>query len=156
MVRDVLEVEYGQIAVFDARLPRPFNNWTNSHVCQGFSWRPGSVSFATVDAAGSIFVSIDDTSSECPGESAAERIIVVPFSVPDHGEVDVATTVGALRVHLLTGEYELIFEHGRRSDADMWAHFRFRCVVRPVLARIVRASTGLSPEGPLVMIAEPA
>jgi Competence protein J (ComJ) len=43
-----LIISHSQIAVFDPSLERPFNSWTDAHVAQGFSWRPGSVSFSTL------------------------------------------------------------------------------------------------------------
>lgn len=51
-----LEIAYGQIGVFDASLAQPFNDWTDAHVRQGFSWRSGSVSFRTLEGAGAIAV----------------------------------------------------------------------------------------------------
>jgi hypothetical protein len=47
-----IEILYRQIAVFRSRLEHPFNDWTPRHVKQGFSWRPGSVSFATLVESG--------------------------------------------------------------------------------------------------------
>ena len=42
-----LDVSYGQVGVFWAILAKPFNDWSEAHVRQGFAWRPGSVSFKT-------------------------------------------------------------------------------------------------------------
>jgi|ERR671922_2358209 hypothetical protein len=47
-----LYVTYGHIVVFDPDVERPFNEWRQQHFDQGFSWRPGSVSFRAL-AAGS-------------------------------------------------------------------------------------------------------
>ena len=40
-------VSYYHIAIFDTDLG--FNDWRDAHGKQGFSWRPGSVSFGTLD-----------------------------------------------------------------------------------------------------------
>jgi hypothetical protein len=42
-----LNISYSQLAVFDASLDQPLNDWTPEHADQGFSWRPRSVSFRT-------------------------------------------------------------------------------------------------------------
>lgn len=55
-----LEVVYAHVAVFDARSRHPFNDWSDTHVAQGFAWRPGSVSFATLEPAGKL-VSAEST-----------------------------------------------------------------------------------------------
>lgn len=44
-----LEVDYNQVAVFSSGLANPFNDWEERHVGQGFSWRPESVSFRTLE-----------------------------------------------------------------------------------------------------------
>lgn len=42
MTRVTLEVAHRQLAVFDARLSDPFNDWSDAHMAQGFAWRPGA------------------------------------------------------------------------------------------------------------------
>jgi hypothetical protein len=150
-----LEVSHAQVAVFDPRLAQPFNDWTDVHVAQGFAWRPGSVSFSTLEGAGPIAVSVGigrgRTQSAQP-----ERSIAVPFSVPPHGEVEVATISASRQLQLAGGEYELLFSHGRTQDGTMWAELTFTLVESPVQARIVLADEALSPPGRLVMEATPA
>lgn len=60
-----LSYTHAHIAVFEAGLSNPFNDSTPEHDAQGFSWRPGSVSFGTLDDCGQIFVT---------GENADEWI----------------------------------------------------------------------------------
>ena len=151
-----LDVSYAQICVFDSTLASPFNDWTDGHVRQGFSWRPGSVSFATLDAAGKILVRFDRASQVDWSRSVGARIITVPFSVPPHGAVEVATITGSVALVLAAGEYELTFEHGQDADGAMWATFHFRPVAAPVAAKVVRADAALSPAAELVMTAQPA
>ena len=151
-----LQVSYAQIAVFDSNLASPFNDWTDAHVRQGFSWRPGSVSFATIEAEGPILVCVARRSAVDESESTAERIIVVPFSVPAHRAVEVASVGGSVHLQLYPGEYELTFEHGATADSGMWATLYFRPVDGPVHARVLRADSNLSPPDVLVMMAQPA
>ncbi len=155
MATFALEVSYAQLAVFDSRLANPFNDWSDSQVDQGFSWRPGSVSFATLEASGQISVIVTRSSTDRLAE-ASERAIVVPFSVPAHGEVEVATITGSVPIQLPAGEYELTFEHGRSASGLMWATLAFRAVELPVKPRILRADPSLSPPAELVMTAQPA
>lgn len=42
-----ISISYSQLCVFDPALTEPYNEWLPEHNAQGFSWRPGSVSFAT-------------------------------------------------------------------------------------------------------------
>lgn len=151
-----LEVSYAQIAVFDSNLANPFNDWTDGHVGQGFCWRPGSVSFATLGPAGKIIVRVTQASADDFGAARAERIIAVPFSVPIHGILEVASITGSVTLKLPSGEYELTFTHGRDPDGGMWATLNFRAVDEPTKPRIVLADPALSPPPELIMTAEPA
>ena len=47
-----LEISYSQFAVFDPATKHPFNEWTETHVSQGFSWRNESACFRTLAAEG--------------------------------------------------------------------------------------------------------
>jgi hypothetical protein len=156
MTTYTLDVLFSQIAMFDSRLASPFNDWTDEHVAQGFSWRPGSVSFATLEAAGPILIRVSRLEQVDWSVSAASRIIAVPFTVPSHGSVEVATITGSIPLQLPPGDYELTFEHGRKTDGTMTATFHFRCVDVPVEARLIRSDPSLSPGPALIMTAVPA
>ncbi len=150
-----IEIAYAQLAVFDATLASPFNDWTDAHVRQGFAWRPGSVSFRTLDSAGSLAVEVlRDQIYE--SKSRAQRVIVVPFTIPEHGNIEVASIGSGACFHLPPGEYELTFEHGRNVDGRLWAGLYFVRTEKPVLARILRADADLSPPAVLLMTANPA
>lgn len=58
MVEVIVDVSYSQLGVFVAGPLKPFNDWTDKHVAQGFAWRPESVSFRTLVEAGSHSVEI--------------------------------------------------------------------------------------------------
>lgn len=150
----LLQVSYAQIAVFHAHLANPFNKWSDAHVNQGFSWRPGSVSFATLEPHGPIALTV--TRSAPPDDGSAERTIVVPFSVPAGGDLEIATISASAHMHLAQADYALAFCHGRSPGGAMWARLSFERVVGRVPARIVRADPALRPHTDLVMTAEPA
>jgi Competence protein J (ComJ) len=156
MARFTVEVSYTQIAVFDQQLPNPFNDWTDAHVAQGFAWRPGSVSFGTLESAGPLSVQVlrgthfDETVSD------AERVIAVPYSVPAHGWIEVGSIGGGVGLDIPPGEYQLIFEHGRDQTGDMWATLYFMPVHQLVKPRIIRADRELTPPAVYSMSAEPA
>ncbi len=156
MARFAVEISYTQVAVFDQQLPNPFNDWTDAHVAQGFAWRPGSVSFGTLETAGHLSVQVFKGKEVDEGSSAAERIIAVPFSVPAHGSVEIGSIGGGAVVEIPPGEYELVFEHGHDQDEHMWANLYFMAVCDPVKPRIIRADSEMVPPKDFVMHAEPA
>jgi hypothetical protein len=148
-----LDVSYSQISVFGTRVDRPFNDWTDEHVNQGFAWRPVSVSFGTLDDGGPLRVRVSSAPFE-PSSSTASRVIQVPFEVPPYGEVDVASIGQAVTLELPPGTYALVFEHGK-DEHGMWAMFHFvrSDQVRP---EIIRADPEIHPAQVLVMTAQPA
>jgi hypothetical protein len=148
-----LYVTYRQIAVFQSGLANPFNDWRDAHVRQGFVWRPGSVSFATFDD-GRLAV-IVERSGAPPGRKA-RRAILVPFTVPRRGWVEIATITESQDVSLEPGEYGLTFEHGLTEDGKMWCRLRWQLVDRPVEPAILLADSELEPLKPLLMDADPA
>lgn len=151
-----LNISYTQLAVFDSALSAPFNDWTDDHVDQGFAWRPGSVSFGTLESSGAICVEVFRSRVFEERTSSAERIIMVPFTVPKHGTIEIASIGSNAVLELPPGEYELTFEHGRDPEGAMWANLYFRSVESPVAPRIVRADAELNPPSILVMMANPA
>lgn len=151
-----LSISYRQVCVFDAHLAAPFNDWSESHVAQGFSWRPGSVSFATVEEDGRIRVNVTSIGFTDLAASSAELIISVPFQVPAHGELVIGSIADEQAVQLPAGEYELVFEHGSTGGDDVWVTFRFVAVGAPVTPRILRANASLKPPVEFTMVARPA
>lgn len=99
---------YAQIAVFNAEMETPFNNWTDRHVAQGFAWRPGSVSFA-VPLGGEALVEIllGDAPPVFVGEPS--RIIMTPYAAT--GRSTAVASIGDERtVPVPGGDYQLTFE----------------------------------------------
>lgn len=156
MIMFQLEISYGQLTLFDSSLTAPFNDWTDAHVAQGFAWRPGSVSFATLGNRGSIRIEVFQSRLLDVMTSHAERIIVVPFSVPEAGAIGLASIGDGVDFSLPPGEYQVTFEHGRDARGDMWGNLYFRPVDAPAAPRILRVDADLHPPTELVMTAEPA
>jgi|HubBroStandDraft_6_1064221.scaffolds.fasta_scaffold904258_2 hypothetical protein len=153
--RQILNISYAQFAVFDRHIDRPFNDWTDEHAGQGFSWRPGSVSFRTLDDSGELTVETSTEARFDQASSTATRVVRVPFTVPDHGELEIGSIGDSAYLRLEPGEYELTFEHGRETDG-MWAKLYFWLVGRPVEPAVLRADAALDPGQRLLMEAEPA
>ncbi|XYH94296.1 competence protein ComJ [Sorangium sp. So ce1128] len=153
MAAFILEVVYSQILAFQSCLKDPFNNWTDRHAAQGFSWRPGSVSFRTLDTEGpiSVIVKKDTALNVSP---PAIRAIQVPFHVPSGVGVEVGTIIETVEIDLDPGDYTLLFEHGRDNDSGMWGMLRF--VPGTTAPRILRSDGELSPGEELLMDAQPA
>ncbi len=156
MASFTLEISYAQLAVFDASLAGPFNDWADAHVRQGFSWRPGSVSFRTLESAGGIAVQVFQSRTLVVTASSADRIIAVPFTVPFSGEIEIASIGSGVSLMLPAGEYLLTCEQGAADDSAMWANLYFERVPRAAPPRIVRADAALDPTAAFVMGAVPA
>jgi Competence protein J (ComJ) len=154
MASFAVEVSYRQVCVFLAGQPGPFNNWTEQHVAQGFAWRPGSVSFRTLDD-GALAVSVTRT-RRFDESSTATRVIRVPFEVPVGKRVEIGSIFDSQQIELPAGDYALIFEHGHDSDGKMWCNLIFETVVQAVQASVLRADKELRPSEQLLMEAEPA
>lgn len=151
-----IEVSHGQFSVFCSSIPNPFNDWTDEHVSQGFSWRPGSVSFRTVCESGLHCVHVEagnERTELCP---SAVRVIEVPFDVPDDGAVEVGGIPGTVSLSLPAGRYELRCEFDREQhDNTSAVLLRFLRNDAPGF-RVLRADDALSPPQELVKNASPA
>ncbi|MFL5252282.1 MAG: competence protein ComJ [Rhodopila sp.] len=102
-------VSHSQIAVFHASLTAPFSLWTGTHVNQGFAWRPGSVSFRTLEEGG--LHDIDLAVAGSPGTLADDvaRAIEVPFDVPPGDGIEVGSISETFNVDVPPGRYCLRF-----------------------------------------------
>lgn len=103
-------VSYSQVTVFDHSLERPFNQWTDRHVVQGFSWRQGSVAFRTLAESGQhlVTVTVDVIEEELSPE--AIRVIDVPFEVPADGAIEIGSISDSSLLEIPPGMYTLRFE----------------------------------------------
>ena len=110
MINKSLFISYSQIAVFDPNLLNPFNDWTEQQVNLGFSWQDGSVSFKTSNenAEYSLAISISDNPLISTDDSIFK--VEVPFQVPQHGIIEIASISDGFQIELEHGSYSLLFE----------------------------------------------
>lgn len=149
-----LTVAYSQVCIFDSDLENPFNAWTDGHVGQGFSWRPGSACFRTLEDAGLVKVVVR-ISDHATIKDEAIRATEVPFTVPDSGRVEVAGIGDSRLLDANPGGYSLIFETGYDENQGVWCWFSL--VATPTSeAKILKADGDLNPPASLIMSAEPA
>jgi hypothetical protein len=149
-----LTISYAQIAVFHAGLENPFNDWTETHVRQGFSWRPESVSFATLEESGKARIYVNKV-EELALRSDTVRAIQVPLTVPETKLVEVASITESKVIEIGSGGYALTFETGFDEGHLMWCAITFQKSNRPI-ARILRADQELNPPEDLLLSATPA
>jgi len=149
-----LGIDYHQIAVFNPDLRDPFNDWTDVHVRQGFSWRHGSVSFGTLSQSGQFRVVVS-VRKEVDLPDGTVRAISVPFLVDSNG-VEVGGVFGGVRLGIASGHYKLVFvaQKVTHQEAEVY-HFQFIQAENPA-AQILVADAELDPPDELCMTAEPA
>ena len=144
-------VSYAQVTVFDPSLERPFNQWTDRHVAQGFSWRPGSAAFRTISEDGPHLVTVEVDVTENGKSPNAARIIDVPFEVPADGFVEIGSISDGSLIEVPTGTYKLRFECYDPIDGQVARiRFLFTPDTNPTF-HISRADPDLSPENELLL-----
>lgn len=149
-------VLYSQLCVFWSSLPQPFNNWLQAHVDQGFAWRPGSVSFRTLDEEGTHNVELVVSGQAIEISKDAIRVIEVPFDVPIDGEIEVASISESVPISLAAGGYLLRCEFFAKLADGV---FPVRLIFTSSNSRdfkVIRADEVLTVPSPLVMDASPA
>lgn len=149
-----LFLEYSFVAVSLPRLVHEMNGWNRTHGAQGFSWRPGSVSFGTFDADGLRPLSVELRNTYNP-PTAATRIIKVPFRIEEDGIILIDPLAEEWPVPIPPGTYALYFASEPFEAA--WK-YRLTFVAEKALpqAEIILADEFLSPPEELLMHAEPA
>ena len=151
-----LFASYSQVSVFTAGLENPFNDWEQEHVEQGFSWREGSVSFATLEESGTLHCEAVVADAWCPRAGAA-RAIQVPFSVALGDGVEIASISDGVVFKLgLLGSCLLVFETWVDEHADMHVLLSFVPHQGAVTPAILKADSALRPPAKLRMMARPA
>ena len=151
-----LFASYSQISVFMAGLDKPFNDWEQAHVEQGFAWREGSVSFATLEEAGTLHCEAVVADAWRP-HPEAERAIQVPFRVSGGDSVEIASISDGVVFKLGTLEScLLVFEIWVDEHADMQVCLTFVPHRGPITPTILKADGALCPPAELRMTARPA
>lgn len=152
MASITLPFSHSQLAVFRAGMRDPFNDWEDAHVEQGFAWRPGSVSFSTLDEGGDIDIDVI-AKKKWSSDPAAARVIRVPFEVPEDG-IEIASIISGETVDVPAGRYDLYYETGKKGES-LWSRFTFVPSDNPQ-AEILKADPELKPPKVLMMEARPA
>jgi hypothetical protein len=147
-----LGILYTTIAVIQPN--EDFNDWNDTHINQGFSWRPASVSFGTLNDNPECEV-IVKTGNILEENSTAIRSIVVPFTVGLDG-IEIASIADSQPLELPEGHYQLVFNAiSNKQDSLDTYEFIFIKSQNPS-ARILKADEQLSPPEVLLMDASPA
>jgi hypothetical protein len=108
---------YHQLIVFGESTAPVANDWQEQHVAQGFAWRPGIVSFATLGDLGELRVEVR-VADDLDVLPEAVRAIVVPFAVSPPGRVGLSDTVDDVTTRVPPGEYALLCEIGNLSEKE--------------------------------------
>ena len=76
-----LEISYSQFAVFEPSIKHPFNEWTEPHVEQGFSWREDSACFRSLigDGKHSFTVSFNENLPDLYPKSVWAILVPMPL-----------------------------------------------------------------------------
>ncbi|WP_342712194.1 competence protein ComJ [Bradyrhizobium sp. B124] len=150
-------ISHGQLAVFASSLQDPYNDWTDQHFAQGFTWRPGSVSFRSMVAAGWHSVKIEVVNHAGPVHPDAVRVIEVPFEVPADGAIEVGSIAETVPLSLPAGPFLLRCEFWQPFDTDEDERVRLTFARKdaPRFA-VVRADPELSVSEELLTTARPA
>ena len=156
-----MSLSYKTLTVHRAGIDLPFNDWTPTHVSQGFSWRPESVSFRVMEPEfSSNLVRLDQAETYIPAPEA-RRIIRVPFQVEAAGVEITSPFSEAWAVPLPSGRYALYFAiepvpsmEGQAEEA--WGYHLTFVPAEEVQAEILRADEEVTPPAHLLMEAQPA
>jgi hypothetical protein len=150
-----LSIAYSTIAVFEPTLDHPFNDWTNKHIYQGFSWRKESVSFRTLRDYGIAKVQTV-IANELKIAPDITRAILVPFEVASSGRVEITSIDRGEVIEIPSGSYALVYQARVLNAKEELCLMTFIPAIEPVEPHILRTDPLLSPEYPLLMEAQAA
>ena len=146
-------ISYNQVCVFDSGLDEPYNDWSDNHVKQGFSWRDRSVSFGAMENSDTVLEIVIPNSD--PVVSADSfRAIAVPFVVPESGKITVGSIGDEHDLEIPPGTYKLVYELGRKK-AQPWCRLTF-CTASDPKPEIILADDEISGHVDFDMKANPA
>jgi hypothetical protein len=102
-------LSYSQLCIFLSSLGNPFNDWSERNFSQGFSWRPGSVSFRALaeDGDHQVNVFIKEQVPSLPTNCV--RAFKVPFETKD-GNIEIASISDSAQLEIPPGKYILRVE----------------------------------------------
>ncbi|MGD6849144.1 competence protein ComJ [Rossellomorea aquimaris] len=146
------QILYSQIALFQSGLVTPFNDWNETHVNQGFSWREGSVSFGTLSSDGDCKVTVKMT-KKIKTDGDTIRAIVVPFNV-EKGGIEIGSVMETVAIDMPEGTYELLFTATNVNNIE---HYTFSFIKSEYPnAKVIKADHELNLPDNLLMEANPA
>lgn len=152
-----IDVAYKQIAIFRESEEDPFPLWTDSHVRQGFAWRPGVAAFSTL-RDGIHVVEIASAETEDAIEPEVIRAIEVPFDLSGNqhaSSLEVASIADSASFPMPSSNYTLRFEI-RGSPQEHKIRFTFIARKGNPRFSVPRIDADLEIIGELVTTAEPA
>lgn len=114
-------ITHSFIGVFNDTPDNGLNNWTQSQSEQGFSWRPGSVSFRPTDGIVALVGVKVVNETELEIREHAMRVIQVPLEVGD-APVITADIINFHEVTIPKGKYALIFQHWWIDETEWKLH----------------------------------
>lgn len=146
------EILYSQIALFQYGLDNPFNDWSETHVNQGFSWRDGSVSFGTLSSDGDCKITVKLT-KKIETDDDIIRAIVVPFKV-EKGGIEIGSVMETVSIDIPEGTYEVLFT---AKNVNSTEHYTFSFIENEnPNAKVLKADDELNLPDSLLMEANPA
>jgi hypothetical protein len=150
------ELTFGQLAVFESALEKPFNDWTARHVAQGFAWRSNSVSFRSLVESGRHSVEVRLESKVGALHAETVRAIDVPFDMTGSGAIEIGGISETVPILLPPAKYLLRCEFLAGNSEP--AHRIRLTFANGEAARfaVVRADAELSSHDELLTDAEPA
>ncbi|HEB59626.1 MAG TPA: hypothetical protein ENJ01_10410 [Gammaproteobacteria bacterium] len=104
-----LYLSYAQLCVFSSTLSKPFNDWSDRNFSQGFSWRPGSACFRSLDDEGYHCINVFVNEAVSPLSERCIRAFQVPFETMD-GKIEIASISDSTPIEILPGKYILQVE----------------------------------------------
>ena len=156
MAKTVLRIylSYSQLCIFLRSLAEPFNSWSDRSFSQGFSWRPGSVSFRALAEEGDHKISlfINETIPELAANVV--RAFKVPFETSD-GDIEISSISDSTAIEIPAGQYSLQVEF-LRLEAGEVPEINVRLNKGDSGFAILRADEEVVTDGDFDLNAEPA
>jgi len=100
-----IPVLHGQVSLFNRALKNPYNDWTDLHVSQGFSYRRKSVSFALPSAT----LLVDVHLQSLPASELIGRHFRLPFDVEGTEGIEFGNVIDTVHFPLEEGRYTIDF-----------------------------------------------
>lgn len=147
-------LSYAQLCLFTSSLSQPFNDWRDRHFSQGFSWRPGSVSFRALVEDGDHKINLYINEPVSALSDNCIRAFKVPFEVTD-GDIEVASISDSYPLNIPIGSYVVQIEFLEIAKGEL-PQVNLRLNNGETDFKILRADGEIDAEGDLDLMAEPA